>query len=166
MPFESLERIMYRLLICIGGLLSLTAVVLAHELRLETSPRPPAVLVTASYAGQEPLPYAPVNIFSPGPGGVEFQNGRTDARGRFAFIPDQTGEWRIVVDDELGHRQESSVLITETFLNPDTSSTAGTADPETAAAPLLWRWLTGISLILGVTGILFWLKARRLRAGQ
>jgi nickel transport protein len=133
--------------------------VLAHELRTEITLRPPVILVTASYAGQEPLAYAPIEIFEPGSASVEFQNGRTDARGRFAFIPHRSGEWRIVVDDELGHHRETTVTVDETFLNPAGGESA--IDPSTAAVPLWWRWLTGISIILGCTGIYFWLKARR-----
>jgi nickel transport protein len=136
-----------------------SSAVQAHELRTEIVHRPPVILVTASYGGQEPLPYAPIDIFEPGASRVEFQNGRTDALGRFAFIPHRPGEWRIVVDDELGHHRETTVVIDPSFLDPD--GAVDTSEPAAPAVPIWWRWLTGLSLIIGCTGIAFWLKARR-----
>ncbi|MBN2432286.1 MAG: hypothetical protein JXQ27_12490 [Acidobacteria bacterium] len=157
---------MYRFLFFAMGLLGSTLAAQAHELRIEISRQPPIILVTASYGGQEPLLYAPVDIFSPDSTDVEFQNGRTDARGRFAFLPDRSGEWRIIVDDELGHHQEISVVVEEVMLHPADGGSSAVAEASTATVPLLWRWLTGISLILGLTGILFWLKAHRFRTDR
>jgi nickel transport protein len=44
-----------------------------------------------------------VLVYAPGGGDTEFQNGRTDARGRFAFLPDRPGVWRVKVDAGMGH---------------------------------------------------------------
>ena len=66
-----------------------------------------AVAVQFSYSGGEPFSYCQVKVFGPGDDpDLEFQNGRTDARGVFAFVPDRTGTWRMVAWDESGHRSE------------------------------------------------------------
>ncbi len=55
------------------------------------------------YADGVALSYAEVKVWSPGNDEVEFQNGRTDKNGRFSFVPDRNGVWRIEVADGLGH---------------------------------------------------------------
>ena len=62
--------------------------------------------------------YAKVEVYSPADAKVEFQNGRTDAQGRFAFMPDTPGQWRIIMADNMGHRVEHAV---------DVSSAQGSA---------------------------------------
>jgi nickel transport protein len=62
-----------------------------------------AVTVKISYEDGEAMSYAPVKIYAPGNREVEFQNGRTDRNGSFAFLPTVVGEWTIKVEDETGH---------------------------------------------------------------
>lgn len=42
---------------------------------------------------------------------VEYQNGRTDAQGRFAFVPSAAGDWLIRLDDGTGHGFEEHVKV-------------------------------------------------------
>ena len=65
--------------------------------------RDEAVIVNAMYQGDEPMAYAEVKVFSPADSEVEYQNARTDKNGKFAFYPDQKGEWTIKVNDGMGH---------------------------------------------------------------
>lgn len=69
-----------------------------HEIRNDN-----AVIIKALYDDGMPMSYAGVKIFSPKDKKIEFQNGRTDKNGNFAFIPDTEGIWRILVDDGTGH---------------------------------------------------------------
>lgn len=55
------------------------------------------------YSDNEPMRYAEVLVFGPGDENVEYQNGRTDRMGRFAFFPQTPGTWRIEVNDGVGH---------------------------------------------------------------
>ncbi|MCX6587649.1 MAG: hypothetical protein NTX13_13890 [Acidobacteria bacterium] len=122
---------------------------LGHDLSLETRVAGEAVLVTAVYGGSEPAAFCQVSIFSPGKAESEFQTGRTDARGRFAFQPDVRGTWRVVADDEMGHRATATVEWT------------GAGGGESAAAQPGWqKALTGAALLMGLTGMWLWWRVR------
>jgi nickel transport protein len=70
-----------------------------------------AMVVTALYDDGEPISYAAVKIYSPDGGTVEYQNGRTDKSGRFAFVPSEAGEWLVRLDDGTGHGFEEHVRV-------------------------------------------------------
>lgn len=64
------------------------------------------------YAGGDPMSYVEAKVFAPeSPPNLEFQNGRTDARGVFAFVPDRPGPWRVEARDNLGHRGSIEVIV-------------------------------------------------------
>jgi nickel transport protein len=130
-------------------LLLIPAAIQAHDLQVTWQRNGPAVIVENRYAGTEAAAYAAVEIFSPADARQEFQNGRTDAAGRFSFVPDRGGEWRYVVDDEIGHRVEVKIPVGEA-----TFASSGIRSP----------WMTlaaGLGVIAGVTGVLYGWKARR-----
>jgi nickel transport protein len=109
----------------------------------------PAVIVECRYAGTDPATYAAVEIFSPADATSEFQNGRTDAQGRFSFVPDREGDWRFIVDDEIGHRVQETISV---------------GDAEFVSSTSRSPWLTllaGLGVIFGITGGLYGWKARR-----
>lgn len=133
-------------------ILAASASLRAHELDIAATLSAPAVCLRATYAGAGPVPFAAVQVFAPG--AAEFQNGRTDRRGGFSFLPDASGSWRIVIDDEEGHRREATVQVPESF----TANTHAAAPPE---VPRFWRALTGVSLLVGATGFLYGFKVRR-----
>jgi nickel transport protein len=115
------------------------------------------IVVSAMYDTGEAMDYARVTISAPG-ANLKFQSGRTDRNGRFCFFPDVNGNWKVVVDDEMGHRLEVNVPVDEAM--------ALRANPENANARpnFLTRWekaVMGVSIIFGMSGILFWLKARK-----
>lgn len=71
-----------------------------------------AMAVRFGYAGGEPISYVEVKVFGPeSPPDLEFQNGRTDARGVFAFVPDRPGPWRVEAWDNLGHKGSIEVIV-------------------------------------------------------
>lgn len=129
---------------------------MAHGIDIEITLASPAVIARAGYADGEPISYAQVLIFAQGEEKIEHQNGRTDATGRFAFVPDRAGEWRFIVDDELGHKAEKKIEITEGFFSGSDRQVLTSEGPG-----MFFRWLMGISLIIGVTGIFAWIKARQ-----
>ena len=69
------------------------------------------------YSTGEKMSYREAKVFSPNDGKFAVQSGRTDENGRFAFIPDTAGEWRVIVRDEEGHQCEAKINITQEFLN-------------------------------------------------
>lgn len=118
----------------------------AHELSVTTRVAGPTVILRATYAGSDPVPFAKVLVYAPTAApGQEFQAANTDRRGCFSFVPDGVGLWRVIVDDELGHRREVSVDITAL----DTPPVEAQGNPSR-----IERALLGISLLIGCTG--FW----------
>jgi len=72
-----------------------------------------ATTITAEfyYQDKEPMRYAEVLVFSPLDQKVEYQNGRTDRYGRFAFCPEMAGTWRIEVNDGMGHMVRGNIEV-------------------------------------------------------
>jgi nickel transport protein len=132
----------------------LPAVARAHELDASVTLVAPAVVIRAAYGGSDPVPFAKVQVFAPSPSKEQFQTGVTDRRGYFSFVPEGPGSWRVVIDDEEGHRREIQVTIPQTF--------ASTSLSPLPTSSRLERALLGISLIFGATGFLYGFKARRI----
>lgn len=125
----------------------------AHGLEATATLTPPAVVVRARYGGSEPVAFVKVRVLAPQGSPVEYQNGLTDRNGQFSFVPDGPGAWRVLVDDEEGHRRELTVSVPSPF-----EGSAASAPP----APDRWlRVLTGLSLMVGLTGFLYGWKRRR-----
>jgi len=130
-------------------------VCLAHDLDAVVTLAAPAVIVRAAYGGSEPVQFAKVQVFAPSSATQEFQTGVTDKRGTFSFVPDGPGAWRVVVDDEEGHRREIEVTVPSPFEGVATAPTGHTSRVE--------RALLGVALMLGATGFLYGFRARRER---
>jgi nickel transport protein len=124
-----------------------------HELEVKTQLAAPAVIVHATYAGTEPVPFAKIQIFSPADPSKEFQAANTDKRGYFSFVPEGSGSWKVVIDDELGHRKEIAIAVPDSFTNNTSESSNGGSRAE--------RALLGIALIFGVTGVWYGYRSRR-----
>jgi len=144
-----------RHLLVIAGLtfLTLAPPSQAHELDTTVTLAPPAVVVRARYGGNEPVPFIKVQVFAPAGPNAEYQNGLTDRNGQFGFVPDRPGSWRVVVDDEEGHRRELTIDVPSPF---DRGAAASSSAPD--------RWmraLTGLSLLAGLTGVMYGWKSRR-----
>ena len=107
-------------------------------------------MVKATYAGSDPVPFAKVQVFTSA--GVEFQNANADKNGSFSFVPDAVGAWRVVIDDELGHRREVIVNI---------ASLDGATEKSQAGSSRVERALLGVSLLIGLTGFWFGFQSRK-----
>ena len=70
-----------------------------------------AVGVEVTYDDEIPMRYCEVTVFSPLDPETEYQEGFTDKNGRFAFCPDSTGTWQIIVDDGMGHAISEEITI-------------------------------------------------------
>ena len=131
----------------------------AHALYAAHSWQGTVALVQFAYAGGQVPTYAKVEVYGPADANVEFQNGRTDAQGRFAFMPDTPGQWRIIMADNMGHRVVHETTVAEN------GGAAPTADAATDAwgrfaTPL--RALLGVSLLLNLgTMSVLWRQRRK-----
>lgn len=108
------------------------------------------IVVSAQYDTGEPMSYARVNISAPG-AKLQFQSGRTDRNGRFCFFPDAAGEWKVVVDDEMGHRLEVMVPIDETKV---LKSNQEHGEASESSLSKYQKALMGICIIFGIFGCL------------
>jgi nickel transport protein len=118
-------------------------------------------VVEAKYVGGEVMSFAKVTVTAP-KSDKPFQTGRTDRNGKFAFVPDAPGTWRLVVDDEMGHRLTMAVEV-------PAASLAGKNEPPAAAAnartSLASRALFGVGLLMLLAGLAAWWQAKKL-SGQ
>ena len=128
-------------------ILSLPSLLCAHGVsgKIDTG----GVVVTTQYDTGEPMSYARVKISAPG-AKITFQSGRTDRNGQFCFFPDTLGEWKVVVDDEIGHRLEVKAPVDET-MNLKTDLDTGRSESNLARYE---KALMGISIIFGFFGCL------------
>ncbi len=65
---------------------------------------------------------AEVMVYSPQQPNKTFQIGRTDAEGKYSFVPDARGKWHLVVDDGMGHRKGVDVSVDGTSFAVSDSS--------------------------------------------
>lgn len=110
--------------------------------------------ISARYADGTPAASAEVKVFAPGEN-QPFQEGLTDREGRFLFFPPTTGDWRIVVDDGIGHALDETLPVHD--LEADSQSAPDPAPPQNR----LWPMLTGIGIIWAIFGMWGWWRASR-----
>jgi len=116
------------------------------------------LVVTAQYDTGEVMSYARVRISAPG-AKLPFQSGRTDRNGRFCFFPDAQGDWKVVVDDEMGHRLEVMVPVNEAMELKSNQQNRGLV---LSSLSRYEKALMGISIIFGLSGIFFWWRGKRI----
>ena len=153
--------------IFLGALLSLVASqAQAHALYAAHTWQGAVALVQFAYAGGEQPTYAKVEVYSPADSKVEFQNGRTDAQGRFAFMPDAPGQWRIIMADNMGHRVEHAVDVSAdpTAQQADVKNAGdAAATPGVGGFSIPLRILLGLSLLANMALIAAALRRRQKR---
>lgn len=135
----------------VGVLFLVSCIVQAHDMEITVEKQPGAVAIRFGYGPQDPAKGAPVTVFSPADSGKPFQAGQTDQRGVFVFAPDRPGAWRVVADDGEGHREEARIEVAEDGaiqFDDHRHSRANT-------------FVTGVSLLVGITGIALWWSGRR-----
>jgi nickel transport protein len=115
----------------------------------------PSVVLRFKYSSGEPLAYAMVTIFEPEEKNIEYQNGRTDAEGRFAFVPLRPGTWIVHCSDGMGHRVNKEIVVDDAIQVQNDRAIAQT--PLSKALPTL----LGISLIAHCVCLIRWFKSRK-----
>lgn len=104
--------------------------------------------------GSEPASFAPYTLYAPN-ASLPFQEGQSDKNGIVAFMPDRAGMWKLVAtpgSDHGGHQFNITFEVNDKNVKVWDS------------APLYARYtqvITGISLIIGLFGILLAWKSRR-----
>jgi len=119
-----------------------------------------AVITEIQYDDGEPFSYSPIKVYSPRSDKIEYQNGRTDARGLFAFVPDATGAWRISATDDMAHGKEITFRVRDLQLS-DTSGAWSDARKQKLVSAFLLIWaVAATSLYIGTRS-----KLRRKASG-
>ena len=106
-----------------------------------------AVPLEFFYSTGEKMSYCEAKIFSPKDSKFAAQSARTDEQGRIVFIPDISGDWRIIVNDGQGHQCEAKINITEEFLKSKITVKENHENDSPAGLELFIRALLGVSLI-------------------
>ena len=108
------------------------------------------IVVIAQYDTGEPMSYARVEISAPN-SKLPFQSGRTDQNGRFCFFPDTPGTWKVVVNDEMGHRLELEIPVGEAMQVKEDIFTQSSINHYSSRYT---RAVMGICIIFGFFGCL------------
>ena len=107
-----------------------------------------AVALEFMYSTGEKMSYREAKVYSPKDEKYAFQSGRTDEVGRFAFVPDVAGTWRVIVRDEEGHQCTAEIEITaddeDKALSHEEVGLYGGRE-------LLVRSLLGVSIIFNIS---------------
>lgn len=114
--------------------------------------------IKATYLDHTPLADCDVRVFSPDDKVPPYQTGQTDAYGRFMFLPDKKGQWKIIVDDGMGHRVDAEIEVTEKMKLDPASQTSG-------GIPQWQKILVALCIIFGFTGI-YLIYASRKKPGN
>ncbi len=113
--------------------------------------RDTSVVIKVKYSDGTAMSYAEVKIFSPNDDEIEYQNGRTDKNGCFAFVPNEQGVWMIKVNDGMGHGINEQVTIKEG------SNISGTDYGHSNKN----QFIGAMGVILSAVGLLFYWKSKR-----
>ena len=110
-----------------------------------------AVALEFFYSTGEKMSYREARVFSPKDSKFAAQKGRTDEQGRFAFIPDVSGDWRVIVRDEEGHQCEAKITISETLNASVHDDGFGESVKD-----LRLRAILGVSILFNIAMIIRW----------
>lgn len=128
----------------------------AHGLGYRIDDKTVTPVVSFSYSDGHPASYAEVTVWSPIDKKIEFQNGRTDKNGRFAFIPDASGVWRIVLTDGRGHASSAEY----SFNTAGKEKTTHIENMPPGKQSRLMSILLGTSLIFNIAAVIRYRKLR------
>ena len=117
-----------------------------------------AMAVRFGYADAEPMSYVEAKVFGPdSPSDLEFQNGRTDARGVFAFVPNRPGLWRVEAWDNLGHKGRIEVVVEQS----NNGLKAGSQVETIKEGSVVIRFLLALSVIANLAFVIAFIKHPR-----
>jgi nickel transport protein len=138
----------------LAAVLSFPSGVQAHSVNYDVQQRNVAA-IKVFYTADDPASYAEYEVFAPEAGDIPYQTGRTDRSGFVIFLPDRSGTWKIKVLGESTHGFHG--VIVEVKVDKDLNL-------ESFKKPLVaqyTKFVTGISLIIGLFGIYALIKSRK-----
>jgi hypothetical protein len=169
MPVSGMRRSCYfprMLRIVVLSLIAIPQSASAHGLGLTTTAGDEAIAGRAAFADGSPVAQAGIELVAVRRDAAVVTT-RTDADGRFALpTPLVPGEYRLSVDDGLGHRREKRLTIDRPAIVEAATVVRVLDAPVTEQAHghrhgHLSRWLSGLGYLLGLSGAAAWWLARR-----
>jgi len=146
---------------------------MAHGVHVDVNLNYPVVITKSYYSANHPLTQASIKVYSPGDMKDPYYTGTTDPAGYFAFAPNIKGEWKVITDDMQGHKKETVITIGKTFFSgqeqeaviSDESGVEHTHShthaEEEAGRNNFYNIILGLSIIFGITGILYGLRTKQ-----
>lgn len=142
------------LLVLLCGSMGLAEKVFAHGTDYRILDKADTITVECMYDDGEPMQYAEVTLFSPADSSLEYQNGRTDQQGRFAFYPSSAGKWRMEVSDGMGHAVHAriDVVLQEKSPGGQSGMAASPVNPATlfGGSSRFLKAVLGVSLVMNI----------------
>lgn len=123
---------------------------LAHGLIIDAELAQPDVVLSTSYGLGLPTADANVRVYSPADSATPSFEGQTDIDGGFRFAPSMEGDWRVIVDDGYGHREQRSIAV----------AWAAPVESLSSQPNVLSRAGAGLAVIFGITALFAWGKKR------
>ncbi|MDR2802939.1 MAG: hypothetical protein LBB22_01455 [Treponema sp.] len=119
-------------------------------------------VVYFKYSTGEPISFAKIKLFPPSTveKNVESLVSITDRNGNFCFIPDEEGDWRVDMEDGMGHK--GSIVVNAVFEQGGDQIEPERGGGRTAGhIPLAFNIALGLSLLLNIFGGWYLLGNRR-----
>jgi nickel transport protein len=138
-----------------------TRIASAHGVGYRHSARS-AVALEFYYSTGEAMAYQEARVYGPDNARAAFQTGRTDEYGRVSFVPAASGDWRVEVRDEEGHRAEALVTVAGDGgedAKSDGGAISGGSTPE--GMEVFFRALLGVSLIFNIAAFVVAARAKK-----
>ena len=111
----------------------------------------PTLAVYFHYSTGEPMSWNKVKVYGPGDEKTEFVASRTDRNGKFAFMPDRPGHWRVEASDDEGHKAVAETEYQPAGRTSASDHVSSKAGPENGGPGPFWmRVVLGVSLVLNL----------------
>ncbi|CCK79111.1 hypothetical protein [Desulfobacula toluolica] len=151
-------KIIYICLWCMACTLLISDHTLAHGVRGRISSQK-ALMVESEYDDGEAMGYADVEVYSPMET-ICFQSGRTDRNGRFVFFPDKKGDWKVIVNDGMGHQLTLKTNVDENLVLIEQGSQAKSVENSRSFSGFQ-KIIMGLAFIFGTFGVVSLCKGKR-----
>jgi len=152
-------KILYSCLCWMACTLLISNSVCAHGVQGRISSQK-AIMVESEYDDGEPMSYAAAEVYGPMEK-IAFQTGRTDQNGRFLFFPDKRGEWKVIVNDGMGHQLVLKTNVDDNLILIEQSSHTKTVEDSWSFSGFQGV-VMGIALIFGIFGLVTLCKGKKI----
>jgi nickel transport protein len=138
-----------RVLCCLAALLIVPPNIFGHGVEIYdlTGEGKAVQTIHFQYSTGEPMSFAKIKIFPPSTAGnkVESLVSISDRNGIFCFIPDEEGEWRLDIEDGMGHK--GSITINAA---PADQPLSAAPEPAKGKLPVPIGIVLGLSIMLNI----------------